>query len=200
MSDLAQIEALLFVAGEEGMTLLNLAQVTKSTTSHVSDCLLQLKSIYNSDEDRGITLIETANCYKLVSKSEFNESIREYAQSPLMQKLSRSLLETLSIIAYKQPITRMEIEEIRGVSATNALQKLKLRDLIKDVDRLDAPGNPVLYGTTDYFLDYFALNSLEELPDVDSTVIHQETQLFDPNRIDETINNDETIRNEEEEA
>lgn len=185
MSDLAEIEALLFVSGEEGMTVLNLAQVTKSTTSHVSECLLQLKSIYNNDDDRGITLIETANCYKLVSKKEYTDTIREYAQSPYMHKLSRSLLETLSIIAYKQPITRMEIEEIRGVSATNALQKLRLRDLITDVDRLDAPGNPVLYGTTNYFLDYFGLNSLQELPDLESAPTNQETHLFNPNEMNE---------------
>lgn len=185
MSDIAEIESLLFVAGEEGMTLLNLAQVTKSTTSHVSDCLLQLKSIYNGDDDRGITLIETAGNYKLVSKSTYTETIKEYAQLPLMNKLSRALLETLSIIAYKQPITRMEIEEIRGVSVSNALQKLRVRDLVTDVDRLDAPGNPVLYGTTNYFLDYFGLNSLDDLSEIETNQLNEETQLFNPDQLNE---------------
>lgn len=185
MSDLAEIEALLFVAGEEGMTLLNIAQVTKSTTSHVSGCLLQLKSMYNGDDDRGITLIETAGNYKLVSKSAYTDTIKEYAQSPLMNKLSRALLETLSIVAYKQPISRMEIEEIRGVSASNALRKLRIRDLVTDVDRLEAPGNPVLYGTTNYFLDYFGLNSLDDLLELDTVPINEETQLFNPDQLNE---------------
>lgn len=184
MSDIAEIEALLFVSGEEGMTLLEIAQVTKSTTGHINECLLQLKNLYNSNEDRGITLIETASRYKLVSKENYTETIKEYAQSPLMQKLSRALLETLSIIAYKQPITRMEIEEIRGVSATNALSKLKLRDLIKEVDRLEAPGNPVLYGTSAYFLDYFGLSTIDDLPKLDDMPVHYETNLFDLDDLD----------------
>lgn len=151
----------------------------------MSECLLQLKSLYQSNEDSGITLIETANRYKLVSKEAYTETIKNYAQSPMMTKLSRALLETLSIVAYKQPITRMEIEEIRGVSATNALSKLKLRDLIKEVDRLDAPGNPLLYGTTNYFLDYFGLNSIEDLPEYDEMPLNQETQLFNLDEIDQ---------------
>lgn len=178
MSDVGEIEAILFVSGDEGFTLEEMAQLTNSTTDHVLVCLEQLRNDYESSENRGILLIETANKYKLVTKKEYSDIIQLYAQSPYMQKLSRAILETLSIIAYKQPITRMEIEEIRGVSVSNALQKLKLRNLIREHGRLEAPGRPVLYATTDYFLDYFGLNDLTELPELTIDENIEETNLF----------------------
>jgi len=180
MNDLAEIEAILFVAGDEGLSLADIAQLTDSTTDYIANCLAQLKQRYADNPAHGITLIQTASTYKMVTKQAYQASVKRYAQSPLMQKLSKALIETLSIIAYKQPITRMEIEEIRGVSATSALQKLKLRQLIREVDRLDAPGNPVVYGTTDYFLDYFGLNQLDELPELSDQQVIEETTLFTP--------------------
>jgi len=177
MSDIGAIESLLFVSGDEGLTLEEMAQLTKSSLDHAAACLDSLKEKYKSDES-GIFLIETANKYKLATKRAYSETIKLYAQSPLMNKLTRAVLETLSIVAYKQPVTRMEIEEIRGVSVSNALQKLKLRDLVKEVDRLDAPGKPVLYGTTAYFLDYFGLNDLTEMPELELDEKFEETNLF----------------------
>jgi len=178
MSDVGEIESILFVSGDEGLTLEQMAQLTNSTTDHVEVCLEQLRNNYASSENRGILLIETASKFKLATKKEYSDTIQLYAQSPYMKKLSRTIIETLAIIAYKQPITRMEIEEIRGVSATNALQKLKLRDLIREQGRLEAPGRPVLYATTDYFLDYFGLNDLTELPELTIDENIEETNLF----------------------
>jgi len=178
MSDVGEIESLLFVSGDEGLTLEQIAQLTNSTTDHIEVCLEQLRNDYETSDNRGILLIETANKVKLATKKEYSDIIQLYAQSPYMQKLSRTIIETLAIIAYKQPVTRMEIEEIRGVSATNALQKLKLRDLIQEHGRLEAPGRPVLYATTNYFLDYFGLNDLTELPELTIDENIGETNLF----------------------
>lgn len=167
MNEIGALEALLFVAGEEGITLNELAQLTKSTTDHTTVCLAKLKQKYDLDETSGLTLLETADSFKLATKKVYSPTIQLFAQSPLSKKLSKASVETLAVIAYKQPITRMEIEEIRGVQLSSSLQKLKLRELIKEIGRLDAPGKPVLYGTTDYFLDYFGLNDLTELPELE---------------------------------
>lgn len=179
MNELAAYEALLFVSGEEGITLNELAQLTKSTADHTLLCLNELKKKYNKDEHSGLTLIETAESYRLVTKKTFSSIIQLYAQSPLSKKLSKASIETLAVIAYKQPITRMEIEEIRGVQLASSLQKLKLRNLIQEIGRLDAPGKPVLYGTTDYFLDYFGLNDLTELPELEMEEELAAQSLFD---------------------
>lgn len=166
MNNIAKIEALLFVAGDEGLSLEILSQLTKMSKVEVSVALTGLEERYERYEDSGLTLIETASAYQIVTKKEYAEYIKEYAQSPYSQRLSRPLLETLAIIAYKQPITRIEIEEIRGVQVTGNLQKLRARQLIKEVGRLERPGQPLLYGTTDFFLDYFGINTLEELPEL----------------------------------
>lgn len=178
MNDLAEYEALLFVAGDEGLTIKEMAQITNATMDHVVACLERLMDRYEKNKESSLTLIETASKYKLATKEDYSETIKRYAQSPLMQKLSKALLETLAIVAYKQPITRMEIEEIRGVQIGSSIQKLKLRDLIQETGRLDAPGRPVLYGTTDYFLDYFGLNDLTELPELTLDHDIEETNLF----------------------
>lgn len=178
MNELATYEALLFVAGEEGISLKELAQLTKSTTDHAKVCLEKLDQKYESETTSGLTIIETAETYRLVSKKEYSAIIQQYAQSPLNKKLSRASIETLAVIAYKQPITRMEIEEIRGVQLSSSLQKLKLRGLIQEVGRVEAPGRPVLYGTTHYFLDYFGLNDLTELPELEVRKEFENQDLF----------------------
>lgn len=179
MNRKAQIEALLFVAGDEGLALEVLAELTELSIPAVRSQLEQLMDDYESNGNRGLTLIETANVYQLVTKKAYADSIKEYAQSPYSQKLSRALLETLAIIAYRQPITRIEIEDIRGVQVTGNLQKLRARQLIKEVGQLNKPGNPLLYGTTDFFLDYFGINSLDELPELTTADDNEElTDLF----------------------
>lgn len=160
----AEIEALLFVAGDEGLSLKILSELTGFSIEQVLLTVEKLKEYYSTSEKRGLTIIKTANTYQMVTKSEYSKSIKKYAQSPYSQKLSRALLETLAIVAYKQPITRIEIEEIRGVQVTGNLKKLSMRQLIKEVGHLDKPGNPILYATTDFFLDYFGINTLKDLP------------------------------------
>jgi len=179
MNDFATYEALLFIAGEAGMKLNDLAQLTKATPDHVKASLKQLSERYLNDENSGLKLIETAETYRLVTKKKFSAVIEQYAQSPLTKKLSKASVETLAVIAYKQPITRMEIEDIRGVQLSSSLQKLKLRNLIHEIGRVEAPGRPVLYGTTDYFLDYFGLNDLTELPELEVEEKIGNPRLFD---------------------
>ncbi|WP_423189532.1 SMC-Scp complex subunit ScpB [Alkalibacterium sp. f15] len=178
MNEFAAYEALLFVAGEDGMTLYNLAQLTKSTPDHVKVCLEDLSERYLNEESSGLKLIETAETYRLVTKKEFSAVIEHYAKSPLIKKLSKASIETLAVIAYKQPITRMEIEDIRGVQLSSSLHKLKLRNLIYEIGRIDAPGRPAIYGTTDYFLDYFGLNDLTELPELEVEEQIENQSLF----------------------
>lgn len=166
MNDLAMIEAILFVAGDDGLTLEELSKITDKPLDTMAVLIEDLAIRYHNDEESGILLIETANKFQIVTKKEYAGAIKRYAQSPFSQTLSRPLLETLAIIAYRQPVTRIEIEDIRGVQVTSNLQKLKTRQLIEEVGRLDKPGKPLLYGTTSYFLDYFGINSIDELPEL----------------------------------
>ncbi|SHE41859.1 segregation and condensation protein B [Atopostipes suicloacalis DSM 15692] len=179
MNDIAIIEALLFVAGDDGLSLEELAKLTDNPLDVIAAKIQTIAEKYDADETSGLKIIETANTYQIVTKREVAEYIKRYAQSPFSQLLSRPLLETLAIIAYKQPITRVEIEEIRGVQVTGNLQKLRSRQLIEEVGRLDRPGKPLLYGTTAFFLDYFGINSIEELPPLAEENSDQEmTDLF----------------------
>ena len=166
MNDLAMIEAILFVAGDDGLTLEELSKLTDKSLDAMKILIEDLAIKYHNDEESGVLLIETANKFQIVTKKEYADAIKRYAQSPFSQTLSRPLLETLAIIAYRQPVTRIEIEEIRGVQVTGNLQKLRTRQLIEETGRLDKPGKPLLYGTTSYFLDYFGINSIEELPEL----------------------------------
>lgn len=178
MNEIAIIEAILFVAGDEGLTLEELSKLIDKPLDKVTRLIEELATKYKNDETSGILLIETANKYQLVTKKEYAVYIKRYAQSPFSQTLSRALLETLAIVAYKQPITRIEIEEIRGVQVASNLQKLKTRQLVEEVGRLDKPGRPLLYGTTPFFLDYFGINSLEELPELSEESEEEMSDLF----------------------
>ncbi|WP_027107509.1 SMC-Scp complex subunit ScpB [Lacticigenium naphthae] len=177
---IGQIEALLFVSGDEGMTSVNLATLLNCSDSEVQAGLIELKRNYEEDERKSITVIETNHRYKLATKTHYSELIKKYAQSPLTVPLSKAAKEILAIVAYKQPITRSEIEEIRGVQCGNTIHKLAIRDLICEHSRMEVPGKPILYATTDYFLDYFNLNALEELPDIQllEEESENETSLF----------------------
>lgn len=170
-----QIEALLFVAGEEGLNLKELSQLLQLNLDQTADLLQDYELLLNERIYSGLTLIQTADQYKLATKKELAPLISDYAQAPFNQSLTKPVLETLAIIAYRQPITRVEIEDVRGVQVASNLQKLRLHDLIETCGRLEQPGRPLLYRTTAYFLDYFGINSLEELPDLPP--IEQEEQL-----------------------
>lgn len=166
MTITSKIEAILFVVGEEGVGLEELAFLLEISTSKTYETLMSLKEKYESDSDSALNLLEVGNHFKLSTKRELAPLLKKYAQSPLSNALSQAALEALSIIAYKQPISRVEIDEIRGVQSSGSIQKLVARQLIEEKSRVDGPGRAILYGTTDYFMDYFGLKTLSELPDI----------------------------------
>ena len=158
------LEGLLFVAGDDGITLEEASYILELERSAVRQLLDELKKRLE-DENSGLELLLTASHYKLVKKASLKSYIEKYAVSPYSSQLSQASLETLAIIAYKQPVTRVDIESIRGVQSSGSIQKLLLRDLIEEAGRLETPGRPKLYKTTAYFMDYFGLESLDALPD-----------------------------------
>ena len=158
------LEGLLFVAGDDGITLEEASYILELERSAVRQLLDELKKRLE-DENSGLELLLTASHYKLVTKASLKSYIEKYAVSPYSSQLSQASLETLAILAYKQPVTRVDIESIRGVQSSGSIQKLLLRDLIEEAGRLETPGRPKLYKTTAYFMDYFGLESLDALPD-----------------------------------
>lgn len=164
MTPLAQIESLLFVSGDEGMTVADLATVTGLLRPAILANLERLAEKYTADENSALELMVNDTTYRLVTKAALSPVIQRYFESPLSTALSPAALEVLAIIAYRQPITRIEVDEIRGVQNTSTVQKLVLRRLIEPAGRLNEPGRPKIYRTTDYFLDYFGLKQLQDLP------------------------------------
>lgn len=158
------LEGLLFVAGEEGLSAKAIAEVVELNAEVVRDVLRDLQSDFVQGE-RGIRIAEVAGGFRLTTAPDHAPYFEKLAYSPARTSLSQAALETLSIIAYRQPITRIEIEEIRGVKADRALHTLLTKDLIEEVGRAEALGRPILYGTTKTFLDYFGLPSIDQLPD-----------------------------------
>lgn len=161
---MAVIEGLLFVSGNEGIDLEQLSIVLEEDKGVVERCLLHLKERYEQ-EKRGLQIIELAGSYQMTTRAEHAGYFQRLAYTPTRGTLSQAALETLAIIAYKQPITRIDIEEIRGVNSDRALQTLIAKQLVKPVGRAEVIGRPILYGTTEAFMDYFGLRSLQDLPD-----------------------------------
>lgn len=164
MSPLAQIESLLFVSGDEGITVADLAAATGLLRPAILASLERLAQRYAADQDSALELMVNDTTYRLVTKEAAGDLIKRYFENPLSTSLSPASLEVLAIIAYRQPITRIEVDEIRGVQSASTVQKLVLRRLIEDAGRLDEPGRPKLYRTSAYFLDYFGLKQLNDLP------------------------------------
>lgn len=164
------IESLLFVSGDP----LSPIEISKAMDLPIEEVLSVLKELaLNYDnEDRGINLITINGNFQLVTKNENSIFIQKLLKKNTRQSLSQASLESLAIIAYKQPITKIEIDEIRGVKSESAIQRLIEKNLIEETGRADAPGRPILYGTTDEFLRHFALGELNELPSI---------ELFDDN-------------------
>lgn len=158
------IEAVLFAAGE--------AVSRKEIKERLNLGEKELKNIVETmnreyeDEGRGLFLIEFNEKLQLSTKPEYSEYIKRFVKSDSRQNLSQAAIETLAIVAYKQPITKVEIDDIRGVRSDRAIQTLIERNLIKEGGRLDTTGRPILYCTTDDFLKYFGFKNLEELPEL----------------------------------
>ena len=200
MTLVSQIEAILFVVGEEGIGLEELAYLLEKSTAKTYEELTKLKEHYASDNKSALNILEVGNHFVLTTKKKYASLLKKYAQSPMSNALSQAALETLSIIAYKQPISRIEIDEIRGLQTSGSIQKLVARQLIEEKGRVDGPGRAILYGTTKYFMDYFGLKSLDELPDIQQMEDELEEELpmdlfFD--RYQETNPMSETTEGEE---
>ncbi|MGY3724050.1 condensin subunit ScpB [Granulicatella balaenopterae] len=181
---IATVQALLFVAGDEGLSLEQISSLLEIARPAASQMIEELTEKLADDDMSGLEIIKTANAYKIVTKEEFEKVIKQYAVSPYAAQISNAAMETLAIIAYKQPVTRLDIEQIRGVQCSGALQKLLLRDLIEEAGRLESPGRPKLYRTTKYFMDYFGLDNLAELPDAQELFAlgeEEAEQLFSDN-------------------
>ncbi len=164
MNNLAQVEALLFVAGDEGIKIEDICQMTQFDKSAVITLIDELATNYANNLNSALEIRESDGAYRLVTKPELGATVKGYFDAPINATLSQAQLETLVIVAYKQPITRVEIDQIRGVQSSGTLQKLALRQLIVATGRKDEPGRPIMYGTTTEFLDYFGLKKLTELP------------------------------------
>lgn len=167
-------ESLLFAAGDEGLSLKQIAHVLEVEELQAREIMDSLIDDYNSSSTRGIMVVELAGTFQLVTKKEFSPYLKKLVESPSAATLSQAALETLAIIAYRQPITRTEIEEIRGVKTERPLQTLAAKALIKEVGRAEGTGRAYLYGTTKEFLDYFGLKSIEELPPLPDKVSEEE--------------------------
>ncbi len=159
------VEALIFLAAEP-VTIEEMAAVLEVDQEEVRGAVADLKNEYNQAE-RGIQLDEIAGGFVFSTPMEYGEYVRKLFQPRLKQRITRASLETLAIIAYRQPITRADIENIRGVKAEKALFTLVKKGLIQEVGRLEKTGTPILYGTTPAFLHHFGLADISELPDPD---------------------------------
>lgn len=185
------LESLLFAAGDEGLSLKQIAEVLEVDDLHASEIIENLKQEYESNENRGIMIVQLAGTFQLATKKDNADYLKKLVDSPHTSTLSQAALETLAIIAYKQPITRAEIEEIRGVKTERPLNTLMAKALIKEVGRAEGTGRAILYGTTKEFLDYFGLKNLNELPPlpekVEDEFVQEEADLFFE-KFQETLN------------
>ncbi len=175
------LEGLLFAVGDEGINIQQLEYVLEVNELEIKSLFIELKERYASISS-GIDIIEVAGVYKMTTKKDHAAYLKRLIQNPNQRGLSNAALEVLAIIAYRQPITRHEIENIRGASSDNVLRKLLTFSLIEEAGRLDGPGRPILFRTTDDFLDYFGIKTLEELPELPFVTpdfnLDEESDLF----------------------
>lgn len=180
MNLVSVLESLIFVSGDEGLSLKQITEILNIEEENVINLINVLRNEYNS-EKHGISLELLGETYKFVTKKECKEYIECLVESEENAFLSQSALETLAIIAYNEPITRIQVDEIRGVNSSYVLRRLLLKELIKEDGRSELPGRPILYSTTSKFLDYFGLSSLKELPKIEfkDEIETNDTNLFE---------------------
>ncbi|MFZ5640881.1 MAG: SMC-Scp complex subunit ScpB [Bacillota bacterium] len=184
----AAIECLLFVS-KEPVSKKTLAQILELNPE---DILALVKELQQEYRDRGVQILEIANGYQMCTRPDFAPYIEQLYKPQASYGLSRAALETLAIIAYKQPITRAEVEAIRGVKIDSSLGTLVEKNLVREVGRKDGPGRPMLFGTTPAFLKYFGLMDLDELPDPDEFVtLNAQPDQLDMDREDSAAETEE---------
>ena len=159
------IEGLLFVSGEDGLTLDELSNIIEKPKDEIKNTIQNLYKDYENS-DRGIQLEYLGNHFKLTTKKEHKDYYKKLFEEEENSQLSESCLEVLAIIAYNAPITRTNVDEIRGVNSSYAIRKLLIKNLIEEVGRSDLPGRPKLYNVTSNFLDYFGLGTIDDLPKI----------------------------------
>ncbi|ASN05470.1 SMC-Scp complex subunit ScpB [Virgibacillus necropolis] len=177
----AIVEGLLFASGDTGITAKQLAKIIEVNQATIEYLLEELRFDYDHT-DRGIKIMQSHDTFHLTTKPQHSQYFQKLFENPKMNRMSQAALETLAIIAYQQPITRTEIEEIRGVKSDRSVQTLLARSLIEEVGRRETIGRPILFSTSKEFLTYFGLSSIEELPPLPENLeegnVEQEADLF----------------------
>lgn len=163
------IESLLFTSGDP-LHINTIASIIEGSIEFTEKLMDDLTKALEEDRSRGVRIINTNSEYQMVTKPVNSEHIQKLLKTNIRQSLSRAALETLAIIAYKQPITRVEIEEIRGVKSDRAITTLVEKSLIKEIGKKEVVGRPNLYSTTDEFLKHFNFNNLDQLPSLEDFV------------------------------
>ncbi len=161
----AVIEAILFSMGDS-VEIKKIAEIIDMSADDTLMLVREMKEELDDDVNRGVTIMELEDSVQMCSKSNMYDHLIKIATAPKNYHLTDTVLETLAIVAYKQPVTRLEIEKIRGVSCDHAVNRLLELNLIMELGRLDAPGRPLLFGTTEQFLRSFGVKSLDELPNI----------------------------------
>ncbi|MCJ7687806.1 MAG: SMC-Scp complex subunit ScpB [Clostridiaceae bacterium] len=179
------IESLLFVTGE-ALKLTEMASILECSVDFTRQLADELRVKYEEDH-RGIKIIVTNDEYQFVTKSCNSEYVQKLLKTNIRQSLSQASLETLAIVAYKQPITRVEIEEIRGVKSDRGLYTLSEKKLIKESGRKNVPGRPIIYVTTDEFLKHFDFNSLQDMPCLENFVDENSEKDIDTAQTTHTV-------------
>ncbi len=179
----AVLEGLLFVVGEDGLTLEQIEDVLGVNDEEAKELVRELKKDYESDH-RGLRIDFLGNRFKITTKFEHKEYYQRLIENPETNFLSQAALETLAIIAYNEPITRVQVDAIRGVGSTSIIRKLVAKGFIKEGGRSELPGRPILYETTHEFLDYFGLSSVSDLPNIEDIIDKENETEEDDNDSD----------------
>jgi len=174
---LAKIDGILFLCGDSGIEREELKKILNLTDQELNDNLKKLKEIC-ADDNRGIQVEEYGNIFKYVTKVGHEETYQKLVEVDLQKPLTPAALEVLAIIAYNQPITRLEIDELRGATSAHLIRTLLLKELIYEADRADKPGRPIIYQTTTQFLDALGIKDLNQLPTIETPPENADINLF----------------------
>lgn len=167
----AAIEAILFISGE-AVSIKKISEIIEQDINTTKQIIEKLIKKYK-EEERGIQIVQVNNAFQMCTSPQFFEYIQSFYRSPKKYNMSQAVLETLAIIAYKQPVAKAHIEEIRGVRCDHVVNKLIEYNLVCEVGRMDAPGKPILFGTTEEFLRHFGFKNINELPQLQEELLKQ---------------------------
>ena len=187
MNKIAVLEGLLFFVGDEGLTLTQIKDILEIEDEEAKDIVLELKEYYEND-NRGIRISFLANTFKLTTRGEHKEYYKKLIENPETNTLTQAALETLAIVAYNEPLTISQIDDIRGVGSRDMVRRLCAKGFVKEVGKSDSAGRPTMYATTSEFLDYFGLSSKDELPKFEKLVqdIVEDSDLYESKYKDES--------------